>query len=259
MENDKTSRYDVLRALAMAGADGESLETAARAALSQAARIVGLSAAALYVWNEQMAVSVSCTHADSDQARKRLLSLEDDLFRSLRQDKNLVSAYLSFGGETPYHSFTLPLRQGDRIFGAVIGLQQGQKRTVVAEDAFLEALTAALAVHAMAVSGATEIPRDVLDKERLNAIVETAVTVNHEINNPLTAILGNVQLLLMQRDDLDEPLRNKLAVIEQSATKIRDVTQKLLRLTSARSVRYDEGTNMIDLSEDEAEEDQPES
>lgn len=76
------------------------------------------------------------------------------------------------------------------------------------------------------------------------------MTVNHEINNPLTAILGNVQLLLMSRKDLDEDPVTKLKTIEISAMKIKDVTQRLLRLTSARSVDYTEGTSMLDLSDE---------
>ena len=96
------------------------------------------------------------------------------------------------------------------------------------------------------------IATEILDKERLAAIVETAVTVNHEINNPLTAILGNVQLLLMHAENLDENTRQKLQVVEKSAFKIRDVTQRLLRITSVRSVEYVDGTNMLQLPDEEA-------
>ena len=92
-----------------------------------------------------------------------------------------------------------------------------------------------------------------INKERTAAVVETAVTVNHEINNPLTAILGNIQLLLLKHDNLDSGLRDKLKVVEESALKIRDVTQKLLRLTTPRSVHYSEGANMLDLSDDNEE------
>ena len=165
---------------------------------------------------------------------------------------------MSFGGAEPCHSFTLPLRLGERVFGAVIGLQHGD-RTIVSEDDFLDALTATIALHAVAGGAAGILPQDIIDQERLTAITETAVTVNHEINNPLTAILGNVQLLLLHREDLDDDLRNKLTVIEESASKIKDVTQRLLRLTSARATDYASGVSMIDLSESEASEDKSDS
>jgi hypothetical protein len=53
----------------------------------------------------------------------------------------------------------------------------------------------------------------------------------------------------MKRDDLDEELRAKLEVIEVSAGRIKDVTQRLLKLTTPRTVDYSEGTPMIDISD----------
>jgi signal transduction histidine kinase len=146
----------------------------------------------------------------------------------------------------------MPLLHKNKPFGAVVGLQQG-KRTIIAEDVFLEALSSVLAISYAAQSkgGTDAVSQDLLDKERLAAIIETAVTVNHEVNNPLTAILGNVQLLLLKREDLDEELKNKLRTIEASAMKIKDVTQRLMRLTTPRTVEYSDGTKMVDISEDE--------
>ncbi|GAI44552.1 unnamed protein product, partial [marine sediment metagenome] len=142
------------------------------------------------------------------------------------------------------------------VFGAVIGIQEGERK-LLSEDAFLEALSAGIALNAVAerLGQDTIISKDARRKERLEAVIETAVTVNHEINNPLTAILGNVQLLLLKRQDLDKDLSEKLKTIEASAMKIRDVTQRLLRLTSARSVEYTEGTSMLDLSDEQKDED----
>ncbi len=245
-------RFEILRQLALAGSRGEDLRLTSERALQQASDLVGLTAATLFLWDEDFKITVTVTHAQSDRSRQRLDSLEKELFAKLRQDKNLVSAYLSFGGETPYHSFTLPLRHGSSVFGAVIGLQEGEK-TIVSEDDFLEALSALLALNYAAEGiGKGLVPtKETLDKERLSAIIETAVAVNHEVNNPLTAILGNVQLLLLKRNDLDEELRTKLKTIEASALKIKDVTQKLMRISSPRSVEYTEGTKMLDLSSDQ--------
>ena len=254
MEENQPSKYEVLRRLAVAGARGDQLQTICEMALRQAADLVGLSAASLYLWDEDGQVNLAVTHADSDTSRGRLASLEEDLFTGLRKERRLLSAYMSFEGTPPLHSFTLPLRYHDRVFGAVIGIQEGE-RTIVSEDIFLEALSAAVALNIVAENAGKDqaISRDVLDKERLGAIVETAVTVNHEINNPLTAILGNVQLLLLKRSDMDEELRGKLQTIEEAAMKIRDVTQRLLKMKSVRSVEYTDGTSMIDLSRDDEE------
>ncbi|HUV31507.1 MAG TPA: histidine kinase dimerization/phospho-acceptor domain-containing protein [Acidobacteriota bacterium] len=250
MDNKDSNRYEILRQLALAGCQGEDLQQTGETALRLAAGLIGLQAAALYLWDEAMTVTMNAHCAETEAARERLESLEGDLFRSLRQERKLLSAYMSFGGDSPLHAFTLPLYHQERVFGAVIGIHEGAAK-LVSEDAFLEALSAAIALNVAArgVEKDTAVGRDVLDKERLGAIIETAVTVNHEINNPLTAILGNVQLLLLKRQDLDQELAAKLKTIEISALKIRDVTQRLLRLTSARSVPYAEGTSMLDLSD----------
>lgn len=253
METNEFNKYEILQSLAVAGADGEDIRSAAGLALSRAAGLVGLNAAAMYLWDDAMSVTVQVVHADSELHKTRLAELERDLFTDLRQKRRLLSAYLTFAGDPTLHSFTMPLRHRSRVFGAVIGLQEG-KRTVVSEALFLEALAASIALNALAadLAGGGTGSAEHIEAERLAAIIETAVTVNHEINNPLTAILGNIQLLLMKKEDLDEETARKLRVVEQSALKIRDVTQRLLKITSAKSVTYVEGTNMLHLPDDKS-------
>ena len=247
-------RFDILSKIILTGSKGRDTGEITEAALSLAAEYVGLEAAAVYLWDDNLKVTTTVDHASSDPARRLMGTIEEGLYSTLRREKRLVSAYMSFDGDPAYHSFTLPLRHRGKIFGAVVGLQQGE-RTVVAEDRFLETFTALMALnHAVTdAERSTDATRSLIDKERTAAVVETAVTVNHEINNPLTAILGNIQLLLLKHDNLDGDVRNKLKVVEKSALKIRDVTQKLLRLTTPRSVPYSDGANMLDLSNDEEE------
>ncbi len=254
MKNNRDSqRFEILKQVAVAAAQGEDTTAIAQTALSQAAELVGLEAVSLFLWDENFRVTTTVSHAHSEEHRQKLNHLEEELFTQLRREKHLVSAYLTFSGEPPYHTFTFPLWYGKTIFGAVIGLQVGEK-TLISEDDFLETLSALLSLHYTAQRlGSTTSSKEALDKERLSAIVETAVAVNHEVNNPLTAILGNVQLLLLKRDDLDEDLVAKLKTIETSALKIKEVTQRLMRITNPRSVEYSEGTKMLDLSSDEEE------
>jgi two-component system, NtrC family, sensor kinase len=57
---------------------------------------------------------------------------------------------------------------------------------------------------------------------------ETAVLVariRHEINNPLTGVLGQAQLLL--REDLSERSRKRVKTIEDLALRLRDVVAQL--------------------------------
>jgi signal transduction histidine kinase len=92
----------------------------------------------------------------------------------------------------------------------------------------------------------TEFDR-LVKSERAAAITETTVTINHEINNPLTAILGNTQLLLMSKEKLPEEIIAKLQTIERSAIKIRETTAKLMAIIEPVTTPYVSGLEMIDI------------
>ncbi|HEX8491813.1 MAG TPA: histidine kinase dimerization/phospho-acceptor domain-containing protein [Pyrinomonadaceae bacterium] len=60
---------------------------------------------------------------------------------------------------------------------------------------------------------------------RLTEIAELVAHVRHEINNPLTGVLGQAQLLL--REELSESARRRVETIEQLAGRIRDTVAQL--------------------------------
>lgn len=258
MEKNRNDRFEILSRFARESCVQPDLASSAQKALEMASELVGLSAAMFFLFDEQFQTRISASWSANEAGEKRLIELERELFSQLRQKRKLVSAYMSFQDDLPCHTFTLPLQYQSEVFGAVIGFQEGE-RTIIAEEDFLETLTALLTLTSIAQQEGLggQANQEQLDKERMTAIVETAVTVNHEVNNPLTAILGNVQLLLMKRDDLDEDLRSKLEIVEESALKIRDVTQKLLHMTTARSVHYTHGTNMIDINGEASDDSEP--
>ena len=83
--------------------------------------------------------------------------------------------------------------------------------------------------------------------DRLAAVVETAVAVNHEVNNPLVPILGNAQFLLHEGKIGDEDSRKRLRIIIKNALRIRDITQKLANITHPVTKEYLKGTRMLDI------------
>lgn len=249
MENKNDNKFEILSRLAISGIGEGNLDEVAETSLTLTSQYLGLVSASFFLWDDKGVVTTSVSTAIDENSGRTLKTLEKELFKDLRKKKKLMSAYMSFDTEPPTHSFTLPLKYKGKILGAVIGLQEGDK-TIVSEEKFLETFSALISLnYAIGMSGGdVKLSKEAINKERTAAIVELAVTVNHEINNPLTAILGNVQLLLLKRDDLDSELKKKLKVIEESAMKIRDVTQKLLNLTNYNSIEYTKGTNMLDLS-----------
>ena len=60
---------------------------------------------------------------------------------------------------------------------------------------------------------------------KLTEIADLIAHVRHEINNPLTGVLGQAQLLL--REELSARARQRVETIEQLATRIRDIVAQL--------------------------------
>ena len=60
---------------------------------------------------------------------------------------------------------------------------------------------------------------------KITGIADLVAHVRHEINNPLTGVIGQVQLLL--REELSPTARRRVETIEQLALRIRDTVAEL--------------------------------
>lgn len=90
-------------------------------------------------------------------------------------------------------------------------------------------------------------------ESRLAEAAELAAHVRHEINNPLTGLMGQAQLLL--REDLSETARRRVRTIEQLAERIRDTAAELRRLQPPDDAP--DATNQHDAADAESERDEP--
>ena len=80
----------------------------------------------------------------------------------------------------------------------------------------------------------------------LAGIGETTIALEHEINNPLSALLGHAELLLME-DDVSASHREQLTIIQEQAARIADVVRRLAKLKDPQTVAYLGGSMMLDL------------
>lgn len=84
-----------------------------------------------------------------------------------------------------------------------------------------------------------------INDERLQAVMELSATINHEINNPLSVIVGNIQCLLFIEKGLDEKVINRLRRIEVEAMKIAEINHRLLEIDDLVSQTYvNDGTKI---------------
>ena len=84
-------------------------------------------------------------------------------------------------------------------------------------------------------------------QERKDAVLQTAVTLNHEINNPLATILTTTQLLLDETEQLDRKIVRRLKRIEEESRRIKKVTETLSSLSNPAVTDYPGGLKMIKM------------
>ncbi len=97
--------------------------------------------------------------------------------------------------------------------------------------------------------------KDAQDKlvknERLAAIGEIIVTINHEINNSLTPLIGYAELLpLMIETRNQRKAKQSADKILNAAKKIKKVTRRLANISSASNESYLEDVKMISLPDE---------
>jgi len=78
-----------------------------------------------------------------------------------------------------------------------------------------------------------------LSKKQIAAAM--AVTLNHEINNPLAIIAGNAQFLLMTMKDAHPSIVRRLKAIDKEASTIAQITERFRQLDSLVEEDYVEG------------------
>jgi DNA-binding response OmpR family regulator len=79
-------------------------------------------------------------------------------------------------------------------------------------------------------------------------IGQTALAIQHEINNPLAALLSNAQLMLMD-DALPSEVRPLAEDMLAQARRVASVVKRLSQLEAPKTVEYLTGEPMLDLSE----------
>lgn len=244
-------KYEALRDVAVSAAEGVDLEQICTQALEAAVRIVGVMAGSVTLY-DSAGKQTQEYFSGADEHKPLMQELQRKLIAVLRFDFSVENMFLTLNRDGKQSLFSYPLVIGGKNLGTISGVTPGD-RNLSAEQEFIEAISSQLAL-ALSIGGDNKASAPDLKKAKTDAIVETAVTINHEINNPLTAVLGNTQLLLVDRDKLDDKTIRMLEGIETAALRIKDVTSKLMRMVEPRITEYTNGINMVDINESSTEE-----
>lgn len=258
MEQDTSKdglKYQVLRLLAIRINASTPLKEIIQEAIDSTLNIMELEAGSISLWDEDTKELICDAISGKPDKADFLSSIEKNTIQMMRKDFKLESIYLTFEKDGKQSLFSYPIRSNGRLLGAITGLISGSRKLILEEE-FLEALGNQLGLGAAKAEGfltkaerkkMEEEREETIKSERLLAIMHTAVAVNHEVNNPLTAILGNAQLLLAGKE-LDEETVEKLKIIEEHTLKIKEVTQNLLRIIEPVIVVYTGGVKMLDIA-----------
>lgn len=90
------------------------------------------------------------------------------------------------------------------------------------------------------------LTKKLLEEERLKGILETAGAVCHELNQPMQAVSGICELLMMDMLE-DNPLFSDIRKIKGQIDRMAKITMKLMGITRYETRRYIVNRKIIDI------------
>ena len=85
--------------------------------------------------------------------------------------------------------------------------------------------------------------------ERLAAIGQVGIAVRHEINNPLTTVIGNAEILIERYEGKDDELTDRLRMVLDNALRIAEIVKRIYEIKHEKTVDYLRGVKMTDLKQ----------
>ncbi len=94
------------------------------------------------------------------------------------------------------------------------------------------------------------IHRQLIQSGKRTGMTETAGAVAHELRQPLTTVLGLIELLGSQETIGDDPkLKRSFETIQKQCLKMADIIKKMEQLVTYKTRHYVNGRKIIDLNE----------
>jgi signal transduction histidine kinase len=87
----------------------------------------------------------------------------------------------------------------------------------------------------------------VRERERLRVMMETAATLAHEVNDPLTTIIAHLEVAVEEMDP-DDPQRDRLASLREAAWRMSSRVKQLTDLREYRPRDFGISPRVLDIS-----------
>lgn len=149
-------------------------------------------------------------------------------------------AFAGEGGELGrFLEFEVVRKDGSRAF------IEASPRTIVRDG-----VPSGFQIAARDVTEQRELREMLVKAERLAAIGQVGIAFRHEINNPLTTVIGNAELLLERYEHApQEDLVKRLQTILDNSLRIVEIVNRLKAIKVEKTVDYIEGVKMTDLQQ----------
>ena len=141
--------------------------------------------------------------------------------------------HISYEGMKPHGHYCVPIKTKDRVVGVLnIFLHEGHKRDIN-EEKYLQAIADTLA----GIIERKNMQSQLIQSSKLASIGILASGVAHELNNPLTTIMGHANLLINSGDNQTK--------IEDRAKKIKKASKRMEAIikhlrTFAKEIKHSE-------------------
>lgn len=174
--------------------------------------------------------------------------LEDDWYRDSK-----VTPYF------PYGFAKFPLISRNKVSGTItISLKTGDRSEIAQHESYIFFISehTAIAIDNLklheellkSIENLKKTQQQLIEHEKVSTLAKLAVSVNHEINNPLCSISLNVELLKRNfLKDNNEQLKKIFEALEKNIEKISEITNKINNMKKIVTKEYLPGIEMIDL------------
>lgn len=159
----------------------------------------------------------------------------------------------------PYGFAKYPLISRGKVFGTItIALREGDKKELLKDEIFIylisEHAAIAIDVHKLhkklldTIDNLRKTQKQLIEQEKIAILGKFAVSVNHEINNPLCGISLNIEILKRKFCDLkNEQVIKIIDAIEKNIEQIHNITNKINNMRKIVTKEYLPGVEMLDL------------